>query len=386
VVIETNNHGRYILITRLAYDHSDLSAFLEMMLTACTGVPCGISVRYGGSSLASLHSGHWTSTPLVPPLVQFLRDQLPTCNLHLKPFYIPYDAEPCYLRSVLCLLSLQTIWLERKHDGGIQDLIQHFLRAPDGNLQELRIFWSHTGASPFGEPSPIVWDQELVAHDGQRLGQLQYLQLTGEQGAERTSLQTWARHTDFGQLRALSLEMPVTGAALETLINLLLQSLHSLGLVLDPRDTSDHYSVTFQTLICNLSSLSHLRLTGALPSLALKLILDHLNLALHTLYLIPEGKNPCRLVFDSSTIALVTDRCKHVQDLGITIRRVWNKPGEDIAVLKAIGRMPHLSSLDLTFDASDYTLLLQSNDVNEPANLAPCDPSFTAFDTESFTT
>jgi hypothetical protein len=35
-----------------------------------------------------------------------------------------------------------------------------------------------------------------------------------------------------------------TRAALETLINLTLQSLHSLGLVLDPRDTSEHYSVT----------------------------------------------------------------------------------------------------------------------------------------------
>jgi hypothetical protein len=286
----------------------------------------------------------------------------------------------------MCLSSLQTIWLKRKHDGAIQDLVQPMLRAPDEHLRELRIFWSYTGASPFGEASPIVWDQELVAHDGQRLGQLQCLQLAGIQGAEGTSLQTWARHTDFGQLRALSLEMPVTRAALETLIDLPLQSLHSLGLVLDPRDTSDHYSATFQKFICNLSSLSHLRLTGALPSLALKAILDHLDSALHTLYLIPAGKSPCRLVFNSSTIALVADRCKHVQDLGITIRRAWNKPGEDIAVLKAIGRMPHLSSLDLTFDASDYTLLLQSNDVNEPANLAPCDPSFTAFDTESFTT
>jgi hypothetical protein len=335
--------------------------------------------------LPSLSDLEWqSSTPLVPPLIQFLRDQLPSCNLHLKPFHIPYDADPYYIWSVLCLPSLQTIWLERKHNGAMQDLVQHNVGAPDGNIRELRIFWSYTAASPFGEASPIVWDQELVAHKGQRLGQLQYLQLAGIQGAEATSLQTWARHTDFRQLRELSLEMSVTRAALKTLTNLPLQFLHSLGLVLDPHDTSDHYSATLQTFICNLSSLSRLRLTGALPSLALRAILDHLDSALHTLYLIPAGKDSCRLVFDSSTIALVTDRCKHVQDLGITMRRAWNKPGEDIAVLKAIGRMPHLSSLDLTFDASDYALLLHSHDVNEPANLAPTDPSFSAFDTESF--
>jgi hypothetical protein len=335
--------------------------------------------------LPSLSDLEWqSSTSLVPPLVQFLRDQLPSCNLHLKPFHLPYDADPSYIRSVLCLPSLRTIWLERTQDGAIQDLVQHILRAPDGNLREVRISWNYTGASPFGGGSPIVWDQELVARDGQRLGQLQYLQLDGIQGAEATSLQTWARHTDFGQLRALSLEMHVTRAALETLINLPLQSLHSLGLVLDTPDTSGHYSATLQTFICNLPSLSCLRLTGALPSLAFKVILDHLNSALHTLYLIPRGTDPFRFVFDSSTIALVTDRCEHVQDLCISIRRAWNKPGEDIAVLKTIGRIPHLSSLNLTFNASDCTLLLHPNGVNEPTNLAPSDPSFSAFDTESF--
>lgn len=295
------------------------------------------------------------------------------------------DADPYYIRTLLCLPKLHTIWLKRKHDdGGIPDLIQHIISSPNGNLRELRILWTSTGASLFGEPSPRIWDQELVAHDSQRLGQLQCLQLAGIQGAERTSLQTWARHTDFGQLRALSLEMPITRAALETLISLSLQSLHTLGLDLDPPHASDHYNGTLQTFICNLLSLSYLRLTGALSSLVLKVMLDHLGSALHTLYLIPSGTNPCRLVFDSSTIAQVTDSCKNVQDLGITIRRAWNKPGEDIAVLKAIGRLPHLSSLDLTFDASNYTLLLHSNGVNEPTDLAPSDPSFSDFDTKPF--
>jgi hypothetical protein len=336
--------------------------------------------------LPSLSDLEWqSSTPLVPPLIEFLRDQLPSCNLHLRPFHTPYDAEPSYMRSALCVPSLQTIWLERKQDSVIQNLVQHLLRARNGNLREVRIFWSHTGASPFGEASPIAWDQDLEAHEGQPLGKLQYLQLAGLQGAEGTSLQTWACHTNFGQLRALNLEMPVSQAALDTLINLPLKSLHSLGIGLDdPRDTSDHYTTTLQTFICNLPSLSHLRLTGALQSSALKVILNHLESTLHTLYLIPASTAHGRFVFDSSTIALVTNSCKHVQDLGITIRRSWNKPGEDIAVLKAIGRMPHLSSLNLTFDASDYTLLLPAKGVNEPTNLAPSDPSFSAFDTEIF--
>ncbi|KAI1466804.1 uncharacterized protein F4812DRAFT_67326 [Daldinia caldariorum] len=335
--------------------------------------------------LPSLSDLEWqTSTPLAPPLLQFLRHQLPSCNLHLKPLHIPFGADPYSIWSVLCLPSLQTIWLERKEPCNIQDLVQHILRSPGGNLRELRISWPSTGgASPFGEPSPIPWDLGLEPHDGERLGQLQYLQLAGNEGAEATSLQTWARHTDFGQLRALSLEIFVDREALETLINLPLQSLHSLGLVV--LDMSDDYSAALQTFIGNLPSLSHLRLTGTLPPSALKAILDHLDSTLHTLYLIPESLNPCRFVFDSSTIALVTDRCKHVRELGTSIRRAWNKPGEDIAVLKAIGRMPHLSSLSLTFDVSDYTLLVRSNDDNsEPRDLAPSDPSFSAFDTEPF--
>lgn len=335
--------------------------------------------------LPSLSDLEWQcNTPLVPPLVELLRDELPSCNLELKPFHIPYDADPHYIRSVLCLPNLKTIWLERKHDGAIQGLVQHNVRAPDGNLREVRIFWSYTGASPFGEANSTVWDQELIPHDGQRLGRLQNLQLTGVQGAEGPSLQTWARHTDFGQLHTLSLETSVTREALETLISLRLQSLHSLALVLDSRDMSDSYGAILQTFICNLPSLSNLRLTGSLPPLVLKAILDHLGSALHTLYLIPAGSNPCRLVFDSSTIAVVTDSCNHVRDFGIHIRRAWNKPGEDIAVLKAIGRMPYLSSLDLTFNASDHTLLLPSHNVNEPTALAPSDPSFSIFDMEPF--
>jgi hypothetical protein len=85
-------------------------------------------------------------------------------------------------------------------------------------------------------------------------------------------------------------------------------------------------------------------------------------------------------VFDSSIIALVSISCINVKDLVMNIRRAWNKSGEDIAVLKTISRIPHLSSLDLTLDASDYTLLLHSNDVNEVTNLTPSDPSFSAFD------
>jgi hypothetical protein len=336
--------------------------------------------------LPSLSDLEWqSSTPLAPPLVQFLRDELPSCNLHLKPFYIPYRPDPDYMRSVLSLPSLTTLWLERKQDDAIQDLVQHILRAPGSNLQELRMSWGFWPAD-IGPPSPIVWDPELVTHDGQRLGKLQHLRLTGDLSAESENLQTWARHTDFGQLRTLSLETPVTRAALQTLIDLPLQSLYSLGLVLDYRDTSNDYNATLQTFICNLPSLLHFRLSGALPPSALKAILHHLNPTLHTLHLIGG------LVFDSSTIAAITDRCAHVQDLRIAIRRAWNKPGEALAVLKAIGRLPRLSHLDLTFDASDHSILLYSTDANEPTRerdklgnrLTPSDPSFSAFDKEAY--
>lgn len=85
-------------------------------------------------------------------------------------------------------------------------------------------------------------------------------------------------------------------------------------------------------------------------------------------------------MFNLSTITLVTDVCKNVRDLGISVRRVWNKLGQDIAVLKAIGSMPQLSHLQLTFDAADHATLIHSCDVGEAAELAPSDLSFSAFD------
>lgn len=40
--------------------------------------------------LPSLSDLEWQgSTPLVPLLVQFLREQLPSCNIHLQPLVIP---------------------------------------------------------------------------------------------------------------------------------------------------------------------------------------------------------------------------------------------------------------------------------------------------------
>ena len=130
--------------------------------------------------------------------------------------------------------------------------------------------------------------------------------------------------------------------------------------------------------------MSHFCYTETLPPLALKAILNHVDSPLHTLYFIPAGQKLRHLVFDSSTIAVVNDSYKQVRDLGISIRRTWNIPGEGIAVLKTISRLPYLSSLELTFDASDYTLLFHSNSPNEPKNLAPSNPPLSAFDAEIF--
>jgi hypothetical protein len=325
--------------------------------------------------LSSLCDLEWrVDLLLMPSLLQFLRDERPSCMFHLKPFIVSHDAEPAYVRSILSLPSLRTIWFTRKFDGAVEKIVQHMARASDGNVREVRIYWDFPGAAPWGEPLPDMWEEELVAPDGPR-GRLQSLQVTGVERVDRAHLEIWARHTDFSQLRTLSLEMRVTRTGLEALINLPLQSLHSLGLDLDWSDTSDHYKTALQTFICTLPRLSHLRLTRDLPPPILQVILDHLEPTLHTISLNP------RTAFDSSTITLITDRCTNVRFLSLPIRRAWNKPGEDTALLEAIGLMPHLEHLNLTLDASDRTLLSSSP---SGAFLAPSHSSFSAFDNETF--
>lgn len=311
---------------------------------------------------------------LMPSLLQFLRDERPSCHFHLKPFIVSHGAEPAYVRSILSLPSLRTIWFKREFDGAVEKIVQHIAHASDGNVSEVRIYWDFPGAAPWGEPLPDMWEEELVAPDGPR-GRVQSLQLTGVERVDSAHLEIWARRTDFSKLRTLSLEMRVTRTGLEALTNLPLQSLHSLGLDLDWSDTSDHYSTALQTFIRTLPRLSHLRLTRDLSPLTLGAILDHLEPTLHTLSLNP------RTAFDSSTITLITDRCTNVRSLSLPIRRAWNKPGEDTAVLKAIGLMPHLEHLNLTLDASDRTLLSSSP---PGAFLAPSHSSFSASDNETF--
>ena len=84
-----------------------------------------------------------------------------------------------------------------------------------------------------------------------------------------------------------------------------------------------------------------------------------------------------RVAFDPHTITLLTSRCTNVHFLSLPIRRAWNRPGEDTAILRALGRIPHLTHLDLTLDASDRTLLSSPE-----TKLATSDPSFDAFDNQ----
>ncbi|KAF2998834.1 hypothetical protein E8E13_002620 [Curvularia kusanoi] len=328
--------------------------------------------------LPSLSDLEWRiCNQLMPPLLKFLREEIPNCNLHLKPFDIDQDEDPSYVQSILSLPSLRTIWFKRNDfDGCEENIVQPIARAADGNLREVRIFWGFRGASPFPVPPPLMWRQKRVEPEGQRLGQVECLQLTGNgiRGTDETDLEMWARHTDLTHLRTLSLEFRATKAILETLVNLPLQSLRSLGTKTDWEAMSNDYTATLHAFISNITALSHLRIKGALPPRVLEGILDHLSPTLQVLYLIPGAP------FDSSSIAEVTGRCNHVKELGISIRRAWNKPGEDIAVLKAIGRMPCLSDLYLTLDASDFTL-----EATETEH-APPDPSFSDFDLETFDT
>lgn len=81
---------------------------------------------------------------------------------------------------------------------------------------------------------------------------------------------------------------------------------------------------------------------------------DHHGVALRTLYLTPsDGKDGNHFIFNVSTIGLVTNTCKALVEMGITMRRRWSILSEIIAVLKAVGCLYYLSDLDLVFHPSD---------------------------------
>lgn len=301
------------------------------------------------SKLSSIGTLIWYSDALPAPSLQaLLRNELSGCKIHLKAFSVrPCDSDLEHLQSLATLPNLHSIWFKETSMARLQDLIQRVVKSRRAALEEVRMSYY---SIKHAEPSPLSFnDQDFTTLDKYQLGRLRSLQLAGH-GDGHVSLLSWTRCTDFSYLRQLSIELVTTQSSLDMLSALQLRSLENLAITLDQDNSSVQYYTTMQTFLCGIRPLSRLRLTGDCESSSLKTVLNHHGAALRTLYLVPSGgKAGNHFIFSASTISLVTETCKDVIELGITMCRQWSTPGEDIAVLKAIGRLHHLSELDLIF-------------------------------------
>lgn len=302
--------------------------------------------------LSSLGTLIWYSDSApAPSLALLLQNELSGCSLHMKAFSVDHMADLEHMRKLVTLRNLRCIWFLHTRQNRLRGVLQRVMKYRESALEEVRMVHSAVGASPFGEPS-IAWnDQDCEELDGYPPGRVSFLQLAGL----GEDLRSWTRCIDFSYLRHLSLESGGTRSDLEMLLTLQLGSLDSLAIVLDhdeTSDTRDQYYSTLRTFMCSLRPLSRLRLAGTCEASHLKSILEHHAVTLKTLYLLPFGEST--FFFTASTVALVTETCKEVVELGITMRRHWDKPAEAVTVLNAIGSLPRLSDLNLILEASSH--------------------------------
>lgn len=307
--------------------------------------------------LSSLGTLIWYGDALpAPSLALSLRNELFGCKVHLRAFSVrPCDSELEHMQSLATLPNLRSIWFQEMRMVHLQELIQRVVKSRRVDLEEVRMFHYLIPEQPYAESRPLSCDDPSFREfDQNQLGRLRSLQLAG-QGGGLPDLRSWTRCTDVSYLRQLSLEISITQAGLDVLLELQLSSLESLAINLDQNDSSDQYHTTLQKFLCGIRPLSRLRLIGDCESAHLKAILDHQGAALRTLYLVPSGgRAGNHFIFSASTIGLVTETCKDIVELGITMRRQWSVSGENIAVLKAIGRLPYLSDLVLIFYPSGF--------------------------------
>lgn len=306
--------------------------------------------------LSSLGRLMWYSDAApAPSVAHLLRSELSGCQLQLKAFSVYGSADLEYVRELVTLRNLRSIWFQHTPINRLRGLMQQILRH-NSVLEEVRMLYGVAPSGPFRE-FPLKWNnQDYEDRDGSQLARLASLQLAGAE----EDYKDWTRCIDFSCLRHLSLDCGVTGSELEMLLALQLNSLDSLAIALvrfetssgDDGDSSDQYYEILRTFMGSIRPLSRLRLTGSCETSKLRSILNHHAMALRTLYLVPDEHST--FSFTASTIALVTETCKNVVELGLTMRRHWDKPREDVAVLNAIGRLPELSDLRLVFDALEH--------------------------------
>lgn len=329
------------------------------------------------------------------------------CKLHHMTFRLrsllsdtpdPYEMA---LATSPCLYKAQVRCAWRDSNGGDDFNEEAMMELAAGlapNLKELVVVGLHPPIPFLKRRRPRgPWRGLPGFVPGKRTESLTTLTFLGPVYLSVDTMQSWARHIDFGWLRHLGLAGGYTTSELrqrgidEEVMDWMLQNcsfhrLRSLRVHLsrDLMVERPGFADTASTFFKLFEPLCELSVSGSLDPKILDAILSRHGPTLQKLTLrpmecemiIPNGRTlEMPMLFEREHILQIQAQCPGLRELAITVKRTKSGATE-AKIYKSFGKMECLQSLFLTLDCSDWRIAQDSTRTN--------DPSFDEFDREMY--
>lgn len=328
------------------------------------------------------------------------------CRLHVNTFRVPalsetLSAEFMQLVTSPCLYSVRAAYLPTDANLAVpgtesyydEDALMRLVAGLTPNLKKMTIVRKAGGTIPVGTQMPPWTGFRVVGAvlPAFARGSLWKLALLHETIIGLGNIEAWSRHTDFRALAVLKLSAPTSTEALDFLATMNLSSLKTLWIVVHKNitRTDDTFEATNRLLLA-IPPLFELRLERAVQTLPLAQIVGHHGSVLRNLSLLPSKEHTTyrsawsEYYVQTWTLLVGLRRCcPQLEYLAISIRRTRGSSAE-VEGYRMLGSLPRLSHLDLTLDASDYSVLwsweASHNDGGRGTRSWPDPPTDSSFD------
>lgn len=321
-----------------------------------------------------------------PSLLDALREHHPRCKLHHLTFRLrsllsdipdPYEIA---LATSPCLYSIKVICSKRDSVGGDefnQKAVTELVTGLAPNLKEIVVVAMRPGLSKdFGQP-PTRWTHLPGFVPGAGIGSLTSLSIVGSVLWSPELLRSWAKHTDFGNLRRLVLGGGWSGRSgfrhgiNDEMVGWIVQNcsfprLRTLRICLERDDMfieRPNYADIVIALFSTLQPLEELSVYGPLESEILDAILSRHGPTLKSLDLRPNedplnitgfrDRRNIPMVLGKEHVLQIQTHCPALEKLAIPVKRTKSDAAE-AELYKSFGEMIRLQHLFLTLDCSEW--------------------------------
>lgn len=316
-----------------------------------------------------------------PSLLDTLHARHPQCQLHHLTFRMrtllwgtPYPYEMALATSP-CLYKVKVICTGRDSeadDDFNQEAVMELVAGLAPNLKEATIVNFNPGRGGRSLRRRAKW-QGLPGFAPGSVGSLASLSLISSGGFFWTPVyvQTWAKFTDFGSLRRLTIAGPGARGIDGEVMGYIAQNhsfpqLRALSVCLERQDASverPDFTANAIPFFTAFEPLEELSVSGPLEPEILDAILHQHGRTLKTLMMRPEevespgfvgrDRKEIPMTFTKEHVLQIQAECPALEDLGVRVKRMKSSAAE-VAIYRSLAKIRRLRSLFLILDCSDW--------------------------------